>query len=153
MNRPAALVLVLESCVLNDPDHRSLGPCDPGEKVVIAGGWYVESVEEMRLVQRLGTDAPAYILEEQARLDALEASLLPQAPVTPESFQNPSGSPAHPIADSDEADADAEVEDEPDPEPVPGPSITTTTLGAQGLPADGIAKSRGRRATAKLNDQ
>lgn len=50
-------VIVLQECRLNGPDHRTLGDCFPGDRVIVARGIYANELREKNFVAFL-TDFP-----------------------------------------------------------------------------------------------
>lgn len=86
----AAKVRVLEDgLVVNDPDHRAI-KCELNAVVLVAGGWYADSLVASGLVERVGSDAPAHLLQSLAESEALLAALTPQDFTTPSGGPNPS---------------------------------------------------------------
>ncbi len=73
MQTPATYVRVLAECVLNDPDHRSLGLLKPGDECIIAGGWYANECITSGLVERLRDDGEAFELRQE-----IEAEIQPE---------------------------------------------------------------------------
>lgn len=65
-------VIILERCVLNNPNHRSLGWLEVGDIVEIAGGAYAESVIESGLAALVTEGVPQESLDD---LDALDAQI------------------------------------------------------------------------------
>lgn len=60
MITPATHVRVLVECVLNGPDHRSLGQLSVGDECIIAGDWYAQACIDSGLVERLSSDDEAH---------------------------------------------------------------------------------------------
>lgn len=81
---PSEQVIVLTASLFNGPDHKSIGWCEVGDIIEIAGGFYVESLINDGFVAYLDEVIPEETIEDLEDLDAKIAAVEGIPPVVEE---------------------------------------------------------------------